>query len=379
MTEPMVPRQVEIDDFSLRRARRRSLVEVGVLYGACVVAALTLAAMLVAVSGGSWVEVLGALIDGSVRKPGRIGATVGTTVPILVVALGAIVSAKAGLVNIGQEGQLLVGAALCTYVALRTPGPGVLVLVVALVAGGVGGALWAGIAAMLRYRRGVPEVLTTLLLVTVAVQLVGYGLKHESLLLAPSGERAARNQVSAQLEADTRLPRVAWFGNEWPSSALIAVVAAVAVAFVFARTLPGMRVRMLGRNPKVAQRVGVDAARYGTAAMLVSGGFAGFAGALMLVGGDFGNYQLVPGFAVDIGWTGLLVALVARERALVAIPMAFVFGALRTGSGFVAATGVERRVTDVVQALLVLALLLPPAILYVRERRRAAAAIAVRV
>jgi ABC-type uncharacterized transport system permease subunit len=97
------------------------------------------------------------------------------------------------------------------------------------------------------------------------------------------------------------------------------------------------------------------------------------------VGGDFGNYQLVPGFGVDIGWTGLLVALVARERALVAIPMAFVFGALRTGSGFVAATGVERRVTDVVQALLVLALLLPPAILYVRERRRAAAAIAVRV
>jgi simple sugar transport system permease protein len=83
---------------------------------------------------------------------------------------------------------------------------------------------------------------------------------------------------------------------------------------------------------------------------------------------------LVPGFSVNIGWTGLLVALVAREKALVAVIVAFVFAALRTGSGFLAATGVERRITDVVQALLVLALLIPPAVLFVRERRRALAA-----
>jgi simple sugar transport system permease protein len=91
----------------------------------------------------------------------------------------------------------------------------------------------------------------------------------------------------------------------------------------------------------------------------------------MLAGGNFGNYQLVPGFSVGIGWTGLLVALVAREKALAAIAVAFVFASLRTGSGLLAATGVERRITDVVQALLVLALLVPPAVLYVRQRRRA--------
>ena len=105
--------------------------------------------------------------------------------------------------------------------------------------------------------------------------------------------------------------------------------------------------------------------------MLISGGFAGLAGATMLAGGDFGNYQLVPGFSTNIGWTGLLVALVARERALSAVIVAFVFAALRTGSGFLAATGVERKITDVVQALLVLALLIPPAVLYIRERQRA--------
>jgi general nucleoside transport system permease protein len=374
MSEQTVTQQVEIDDFSLSRSRRRDLSEVAVLYTLSISAALALAAALVAVTGGSWRSVADALLDGSLRNPGRIGTTIGTTVPILVVALGAIVSAKAGLVNIGQEGQLLIGAAFGTFAGVKMGGPGPLVLVVVLLSAVLGGALWAGTAAWLRYWRGVPEVLTTLLLVTVAGQALGYGLKREWLLLAPAVGRANRNQVSEQLATDARIPRVTWFGNEWPLSAVLAVALAVAVGFAFTRTVVGFRLRMLGRSPRAAQRAGVAGPVYGSGAMLVSGGLAGLAGGLMLAGGDFGNYQLVPGFSVNIGWTGLLVALVARERALLAIPLAFVFAALRTGSGFLAATGVERRVTDVVQALLVLALLLPPAVLFVRERRRALAA-----
>ena len=121
-------------------------------------------------------------------------------------------------------------------------------------------------------------------------------------------------------------------------------------------------------------RAGVSERRYGLTAMLVSGGFAGLAGGIMLAGGDFGNYQLVANFGAGIGFAGLLAALVARQRVLVAIFMAFVFGGLPTGSGFLRATGVSGRIADVVQGLLVLALLLPPAVLYVRERRRALAA-----
>jgi simple sugar transport system permease protein len=82
---------------------------------------------------------------------------------------------------------------------------------------------------------------------------------------------------------------------------------------------------------------------------------------------------------VNIGWVGLLVALVANNRAMAVIPMAFVFASLRTGSGFLASTGIERRVTDVVQGLIVLALLLPPAIMFIRERRRALASARSRV
>ena len=133
---------------------------------------------------------------------------------------------------------------------------------------------------------------------------------------------------------------------------------------------------MLGRNSRAAQRSGVSQTGYGASALMISGAFAGLAGAVMLAGGGFafGNYQLVPGFSTNVGWTGLLVALVAREKALVAIPVAFVFAGLRTGSSFVGSTGVEGRITDVIQGFLVLALLVPPAVMFIRDRRRAQAA-----
>ena len=146
------------------------------------------------------------------------------------------------------------------------------------------------------------------------------------------------------------------------------------LSIVLSRSVVGFRLRMLGRNPRTARRAGVSERRYGIGAMLVSGGFAGLAGGVMLAGGDFGNYQLVANFGAGIGFAGLLAALVARQRVLVLIFVAFVFGGLRTGSGFLRATGVSGRIADVVQGLLVLALLLPPAILFVRERRRALSA-----
>jgi simple sugar transport system permease protein len=351
-----------------------ALVEAVVLYVICIGIALILSAVLVEVTGGSAGDVFSALLDGSVRNPGRVGTTIGTAIPLLLVACGVIVSSRAGLVNIGQEGQLLIGAACGAYVGTKFDGPGPLILVSLLVAGALGGALWAGLAAALKYVRNVPEVLTTLLLVTLATQLVGYGLKQQWLLLAPPEGRANRQQISEQLAPDTRIPRVTWFGNEFPISGIAAVAIAVALGLVLARTVWGFRLRMLGQNPRTAQRVGVSSSRFGTVALLIDGAFAGLAGAVMLGGGDFGNYTFVPGFSAEIGWTGLLVALVAGRRAGVAIVVAFVFAGLRTGSGFLASTGVERRITDVIQGLLVLALLVPPALLFLRQRRRALAA-----
>ncbi|MGI9622485.1 MAG: ABC transporter permease [Acidimicrobiales bacterium] len=351
------------------------------LYCLSVAGALVLSAILVEATGGDWRPVMEALLDGSLRRPGRWGETLGAMAPLLIVAVGTVISARAGLINIGQEGQLFFGAAVATYFSFLIGGPGPANVVILLVFGVIGGAAWAGIAAVLRYWRGVPEVLSTLLLVTVAGQAVAYGLRWDWLLLAPEGRRGNRNQVSEQLADDNRLPRPEAFGNEIPTAVFVSILLAVLVSFGLARTIWGFRLRMLGRNERAAKRSGVPSTRYGATALMISGGFAGLAGASMLAGGgfSFGNYQLVPGFSANIGWTGLLVALVAREKALVAIPVAFVFAGLRTGSSFVGSTGVEGRITDVIEGLLVLALLVPPAVMFIRDRRRARSVATARV
>lgn len=369
----------EVASAALQRSKFGITAEVVALYAICLFVALALAAICVAATGGSWTNVYTAMLDGSIRKPGRWGLTLGVSAPILLVALGTIVNGRAGLVNIGQEGQLVMGSCLAAYVAVRLGGPGPFVLVIAMLCGVIGGAVWAGIAGALRYYRNVPEVLSTLLMGTVAANLMGWGLRNPWLLLAPAAGRANRNQVSESLAADTRIPRVTWFGNEFPLSVLLALVLSVVVWVVIDRSVIGFRLRMLGRNPKTARRSGVAERRYGIGAMLVSGGLAGLAGGVMLAGGDFGNYQLVANFGAGIGFAGLLAALVARQRVIVLIFVAFLFGCMRTGSGFLRATGVSGRIADVVQGLLVLAMLLPPAILYVRERRRALSATSTRV
>lgn len=357
-----------------------SWIEVVALYVMSITLALMLSALLVEATGGSAGTVVEALVSGSLTSPGRWGQTIGIAVPILLVALGTIVSTRGALVNIGQEGQLLIGAGCGAYASVHLGNhhqwPGGVVLVAIIAAGIAGGALWAGIAALLRYKRNVPEVLSTLLLVAIASQVVAYALRRESLLLAPLGRgQGTQTQQTLAVPESARMPSPEIFGNEVSLSLVLALLAAFMVAFALARTIWGFRLTVLGHNARVAQRSGVAAARYGGIAMVTSGAFAGLAGAVMLVGGDFGNYRLSAGFAANIGWTGLLVALVSRGRVLPAVLIAFILACLRTGSGFLAATGVERRITDVVQALLILALLIPPALLYVRERRRTEAAL----
>ncbi len=345
----------------------RRMVSVVVLYVVCVLTALAVAAVLIAMTGGPWRRVLTALLDGSVRNPGRWGTTITEATPILIVALGVIVSSRAGLVNIGQEGQLAMGTAAATWVAVNHRGP--VALLFMLAAGFVGGALWAGLAAVLRYWRKVPEVISTLLLVFVASQITGWLLSRSFLLQYL--EKGVQNQVqtSKQLDPTTRVGSVRLLGNAVPWTALAAVALAVAVGVLISRTRWGFRLTVLGRNPRTAQRIGVPVMIAGSTALMLGGAMAGLAGASMLAAGASG-YRFTAGFSNNVGWEGLLVALVARNRPWACIPVAFVFGMLRTGSGFLAATGVPRSIAEVVRALLVMAMLVPPALMTLFDQRR---------
>lgn len=340
-------------------------VRTATTYVASVVGALVVSAMLVASTGGSAFAVFDALLDGSIRSPGAWGLTLTSMAPLLLVAIGAVAATRAGIVNIGQEGQLLVGACFGAYLAVRLPGPGPAVLVCTLLFAALGGGLWAGVAAALKAWRNVPEVLTTLLLTFISFPLLTFGLRNRWLIGDRDTERIRHINSGEQIPGDSRLPDIQIFGNRIDSAALLAVVVAGVVTFVLGRTRLGARIDVLGLNPRAAQRFGVPQRPVAAGVLIASGCFAGAAGAVLLTGGASGD-RLSFGYSGNFGWDGLLVALLARNRVMVAIPMAFVFAALRTGSSFLASTGVDRKMTDVVQALLVLALLLPPAIEYLR-------------
>lgn len=342
------------------------------LYVASVGGAIAISAILVDVTGGSWQVVFGALIRGAFLAPGRWGITIAIAAPMLLVALGTIIAVKTGLFNIGQEGQVLMGAMGMAIIGTKLAGSGIVLLVGGLIFGAMVGGAYAAIAAVMRYRRGVPEVISTLLLTFVAFQITGFAVTNFWLLRDRDPNRPSQAQTSAPLGPDTHLPVFRMFGNDIPMGFIIALIFAVIVAWIFASTIWGFRFRLLGFNSRVAQKFGVAAFRTGTLALAASGALAGLGGAIMLAGGS-SAYRFTTGFSTNIGWQGLLVALIARSHPLTAIPVALVFAALRTGAGFLAATGVERKIVDVTQALLVFALLLPPAITFLRERRRALA------
>lgn len=351
-----------------RFATRDTGVAIG-LYVLSLSAAIFVSALLVAATGGSATAVFDALLDGSLRSQGAWGLTLTTSAPLLLVAVGTIVATRAGLVNIGQEGQLLIGTCAAAYFAVRVGGPGWFVIAVALLAGAAGGGAWAGIAAGLRAWRNVPEVLTTLLLTFVAFPLMTFGLRQSWLLKDRDTERMNQLNSGERLPANANLPDLMIFGNSIDSGFFVAIGLAFVLTVMVGRTVLGSRIDMLGFNPRAAQRFGVSAGPLSAAVLIGSGATAGVAGAVLLTGGAASD-RLVFGFSGNFGWDGLLVALLARNRVMLAIPMAFVFAMLRTGSSFLAATGVDRKMTDVVQALLVLALLLPPALLFIRDRRR---------
>jgi simple sugar transport system permease protein len=213
----------------------------------------------------------------------------------------------------------------------------------------------------------VPEVISTLLLSFIAFDLTLFGLTKRYLLLT---REHVRNNINSgtPLPASARMPHFVLFGNVISWGAAVAIVLAAVASVYLGRTTSGFRLRMLGLNARTARRAGVSAAKYGGTALVVSGAFAGLGGGLWLTSGAAGD-RFTNGISSNIGWQGLLVALLARDRVLLAVPMAFVFAALRTGSSFLSATGVERRIADVVQAMLVLALLVPPAVDAMRRHR----------
>ena len=326
--------------------------------------AAIISGVLVALVGGSPTAVLDALLDGSLRSPGAWGRSLIEMVPLALVGLGVVVTFRAGSYNIGQEGQVAMGALGAAVVSLLVPGPAGLIMALSLIAAAAAGGFWAGIAAVAEARRKVDVLISTLLLTFVAPNVILFLVSRDYLLLDTTESNTRRASQSERIADEVRLPNVEIFGNKIHVGVLVAVVVTGLVTVLLARSVWGLRLRTLGLSARTARRAGVRPGVVGGGALVFSGAAAG-----MFVSGA--AFRLQDQISNDFGWHGLLVALVARLNAAAVLPVAFFFAVMRTGGGFLAATGVSRTITDVVQVLFVVAAMLPATVMVIRDRRAA--------
>ncbi len=338
------------------RANREAALHELALAGV-VVAAITGTTALLLLAGGYPVwGGLAALWSGSFGSwYAFTSATLVRTVPLILTGAAVALAFRAGVLNIGAEGQLLVGAAAATAVALPIASHGstnLLALAPALAAAVAVGALWAGVAALLRTRYGVLEVISTLLLNFVAEALVSL------MVQGPMQEPSGIYPQSAAIPAAARLPFLP--GTRLHLGFLVAIAIAAALAFVLARTVWGFRLRAAGAAPRAAELIGrVDAGRLAGVALLISGAVAGLAGALEVGGVSYALYQnLSPGY----GFTAIAVALLARGHPLGIVASGILFGALEAGAGAMQRdAGVPSVTVYVVEAVVILVVLLADA------------------
>ncbi|MGZ8376628.1 MAG: ABC transporter permease [Gemmatirosa sp.] len=307
--------------------------------------------LLLAVTGHDAADALAALWRGAAgSRYALLSATLVRATPLILAGLAVAVAFRAGILNVGAEGQLLAGGAAATAVGLAgAPILGVLTAPTALAAGIAAGAAWAGIAALLRRRFGVLEVISTIMLNFVALYGAGW------LVRGPLQEPQRIYPQSPSLPEVARLPMLV------PESRLhvgfaLAVLAGVALWALLRFTAAGFRLRAAGLNPAAAASAGLIAVpAVTTGAFLASGALAGLAGAVEVTGVTYALYEnLSPGY----GYTAIAVALLARLHPLGVIAAGIGFGALEAGAGAMQRdAGVPAVVVTVVEALLILLVL----------------------
>ncbi len=303
-----------------------------------VVVSLFLGALLAAVLGYPVVDMFSALWRSAVVKPGRLEATLANAVPLTLTGLSAGIAFAAGPVNLGQPGQVLVGALFAVTGGLYLHLPSTLQVPVLLALGGLGGAFWAGIAAFTKRRFGMDEFIVTLMLNEIGRLLTDWCIS--SPLQDPKAGSVTTRAVHAS----------GWI-SRWGSVSFGLLVFAVC-GLVVRRFVVGYEWRMMGQAPMFARLGGVRTDLNTTAVLLFTGALAGFAGAVLLLAGP---HRFVKGLGGNYGWDGVMVAVVAVNALLGCLLYALLFSGLQIGSiGMELAADVPSEYVQILQAIVVL-------------------------
>src|SRR6476469_842025 len=312
----------------------------------------TFAAAWHAVSGAYLALFEGSILDfgsltGESNVPlfGPISDTLFNAAPLILGGLSVGLAFRAGLFNIGGQGQLIAGAICAGYVGFAWHLPVVLHLLVAMVAGLVGGAIWGGIAVWLKAATGAHEVISTIMLNYIALYLLFY------LLSVPGFQAAGSNQaISIPVEATARFPHLFGSGLAVNGSLLVALLAAVGYWWLLTRSTLGFRLRAVGANHFAARTAGMNVAGSYVIVMLIAGALSGLAGSAQALGGN--NAALTGDVDANIGFDAITVALLGRASPGGTVLAGILFGALRAGAvRMQAETGVPTEIVQVIHSV----------------------------
>lgn len=315
----------------------------------------------------------GAVLEGALGGPKAIANTLNAATPLIFAGLAVAFGFRAGLFNIGANGQLLMGAFCAAIVGTTLALPFPLALVAAIFAGGVGGALWGFIPGALKAWRGAHEVVVTIMLNSVAYLLLN--LLASSVFKDPSATFPRTPDITPGAVLPIILENTRLHGG-----IILAVLSAVLVWFLLFKTTTGFEIRTVGANASAARYAGIRPALITILTMSISGGLAGVGGSVEILG-ITKNYPAE--YIVNYGFDGIAVALLGRAHPLGVVGAALLFGIMRAGAGAMQrATEIPVDIISIVQGVILLFVaaqviiqrLLPAA--RARRRREPAAAAA---
>ena len=303
---------------------------------------LLLGALIMALQGYDPLVTYGALFSFSLFGLYPLATTLNNAVPLILTGLSASVAFAAGPVNLGQPGQLVMGALFATMVGLAVDLPAVVMIPLLLLAALAGGALWAGLAALLRLWFNMSEFITTLMLNMIADFLTLWAITQ------PLADPAAFSPMTPAISANGWLPD---FGP-LNSSVIILLLAFGIIWFVYNRWTAGYEWRMTGQNSLFARLGGCAINRNYLAVMLVTGALAGLAGGLVMMAGP---HRFLRGLGANYAWDGVMIAVVANNGLTGTLLYGTFFAALQSGAlGMELITAVPSEFIQVLQAVIVL-------------------------
>ena len=301
-----------------------------------------------------------------VRMIRPITDTLTNATPLIIAGLGMAVAFRAGLFNIGGQGQMILGAITACYVGIAWNLPPVAHLLLAVVGAALGGLVWGGIAGVLKARTGANEVIVTIMLNSIAAHLLSQVLS----LKAFNGEGETGNRKSLNVADAAQYPSLAGDSFRLHAGFLLALLVAVAVWWLMERSRLGFQLRATGLNADAARTAGMSVPWVTSLVMMISGALCGLAATAPVLGTQKSMDESVVG---TIGFDAITVALLGRSRPLGTVLAGLLFGALRAGgTAMQAAPGTHIKIVLVLQSTIVLFIAAPPlirAIFRLPERR----------